>query len=180
MKRIRPDVLDLFSISARHYQADGGPGIEHFSSLLNLVICNVNLSSAKELNSAWSIILHKGHGKPRSSSRSWRCISPCPLISKALDLYVSDLQISSWTSAAAKTQFMTHGSSDELAALLLSEVISYATITLGIALWVLLLYKQSAFASVLKEHIITEAYTAAGHHGDQGLLYMGDFTQGGE
>ena len=50
--------------------------------------------------------------------------------------------------------------------------ICYATLTLGIALWVLLLDKQSAFDSVLKEHILAEAYTAAGYHADQSLLYM--------
>ena len=67
---------------------------------------------------------------------------------------------------------MTKGSSHELAALLLTEVICYATLTLGIALWVLLLDKQSAFDSVLKEHILSEAYTAAGCQADQSLLYM--------
>jgi hypothetical protein len=67
---------------------------------------------------------------------------------------------------------MTKGSSHELAALLLTEVICYATLTLGIALWVLLLDKQSAFDSVLKEHILSEAYTAAGYQADQSLLYM--------
>ena len=67
---------------------------------------------------------------------------------------------------------MTKASSHELAALLLTEAICYATLTLGIALWVLLLDKQSAFDSVLKEHILSEAYTAANHHSDQSLLYM--------
>ena len=74
--------------------------------------------------------------------------------------------------ASAPTQFMTKGSSHELAALFLTETICYATLTLGIALWVLLLDKQSAFNSVLKEHILNEAYVAAGHHADQSLLYM--------
>ena len=67
---------------------------------------------------------------------------------------------------------MTKGSSHELAALLLTEVICYATLTLGIAVWVLLLDKQSAFDSVLKEHILSEAYSAAGYQADQSLLYM--------
>ena len=172
LKRVRPDVLDLFSISSRHYLMAGPAGHEHFAALLNLIIANVNLSTAAELNSAWSIMLHKGHGKPRSLSRSWRCISTCPLVPKALDLYVSDLHSDNWGLASAPTQFMTKGSSHELAALLLTETICYATLTLGIALWVLLLDKQSAFDSVLKEHILAEAYNAAGHHADQSLLYM--------
>ena len=168
--RVRPDVLDLFSISARHYLKAGAAGHEHFASLLNLIISNINLSTAAELNSAWSVMLHKGHSKPRSLCRSWRCISTCPLVPEALDLYVSDLHSDNWVLASAPTQFMTKGSSHELAALLLTETICYATLTLGIALWVLLLDKQSAFDSVLKEHILAEAYTAAGYHADQSLL----------
>ena len=172
LKRVRPDVLDLFSISARHYFSAGAAGVKHLTALLNLLITNINLTSAAELNSTWSIMLHKGHSKPRNLCRSWRCISTCPLVSKVLDLYVADLHRDNWTSAAAKTQFMTRGSSHELASLLLTEVICYATLTLGISLWVLLLDKKSAFDSVLKEDIITEAYAAAGHQADQSLLYM--------
>ena len=172
LERVRPDVLDLYSISARHYLMAGTAGHEHFAALLNLIISNINLSTAAELNSAWAIMLHKGHSKPRCLCRSWRCISTCPLVSKALDMYVADIHRDNWTTASAPTQFMSRGSSHELAALLLTESICYATLTLGIALWVLLLDKQSAFDSVLKEHIISEAYCAAGHHADQSLLYM--------
>ena len=172
LQRVRPDVLDLFSISARHYLMAGPAGHEHFAAILNLIISNLNLSTAAELNSIWSVMLHKGHGKPRSLCRSWRCISTCPLVPKALDLYVSDLHGDNWALVSAPTQFMTKGSSHELAALLLTETICYATLTLGIALWVLLLDKQSAFDSVLKEHILSEAYTAAGCNADQSLLYM--------
>ena len=150
----------------------GPAGHQHFAALLNLVISNINLSTEADLNSTWSVMLHKGHGKPRSLCRSWRCISTCPLVPKALDLYVSDLHSDNWMIASAPTQFMTKGSSHELAALLLTETICYATLTLGIALWVLLLDKQSAFDSVLKEHILAEAYIAAGYHADQSLLYM--------
>ena len=84
LMRVRPDVLDLFSISARHYLKAGAAGHEHFASLLNLIISNINLSTAAELNSAWSVMLHKGHSKPRSLWRSWRCIhlSPGPQSSR--------------------------------------------------------------------------------------------------
>ena len=164
--------MDLYSVSTRHFLVAGPAGILHFTFLLNLLIAYVNLTTAKEVNSAWAIMLHKGHGKPRSAARSWRCISTCPLIAKVLDLYVADLHCSHWSSAAAATQFMTRGSSHELASLLLTEAITYATIALGITLWVLLLDKQAAFDSVLKEHVITAAYSAAGHRADQSLLYM--------
>ena len=51
LKRVRPHVLDLFSISAHHYSSAGIPGVQHFTSLLNLLICNINLSTSEELNS---------------------------------------------------------------------------------------------------------------------------------
>ena len=101
LERVRPDVLDLYSISARHYLMAGTAGHEHFAALLNMIISDINLSTASELNSAWAIMLHKGHGKPRSLCRSWRCISTCPLVSKALDMYVADLHRDNWTIASA-------------------------------------------------------------------------------
>ena len=67
---------------------------------------------------------------------------------------------------------MKRGSSHELAALLLTEAITYATITVGITLWVLLLDKKAAFDTVLKEHVITSAYSAADYRADQSLLYI--------
>ena len=172
LERLRPDVTDYFSISAHHYLAAGIPGIQHFSHLLNLLIADINTVSIPEVNSAWAIMLHKGHGKPRSSSRSWRCISTCPLLAKALDLRVADLQRENWSAAAPSTQFMARGSSHELAALLLTETTLYANHTLGIPLYILLLDKQAAFDSVLKEHVLTAAFSAAGSNGDQSLLYM--------
>ena len=117
-------------------------------------------------------MLHKGHGKPRSSSRSWRCISTCPLLAKALDLKVADLHRRNWSNASAPTQFMAPGSSHELAALLLTESILYATATLRIDLWVLLLDKKAAFDSILKEHVVSAAFSAAQHQGDHSLLYL--------
>ena len=172
LERLRPDVIDFYSISAHHYLAAGLPGIQHFTLLLNLLISDINSVAIPEVNSAWAIMLHKGHGKPRSSSRSWRCISTCPLLAKALDLRVADLQRENWSNAAPSTQFMARGSSHELAALLLTETTLYANRSLGIPLYVLLLDKQAAFDSVLKEHVLSAAFSAAGNHGDQSLLYM--------
>ena len=121
---LRPDVNDLYSITARHYLHAGMEGVIHFSFLLNLIIRNVNLSSLEELNRA--MILHKGHGKDRESDRSYRTISTCPFLSKALDKYVGSLYESGWVSAQAETQFQGTGSSHELAALLLTECINFS------------------------------------------------------
>ena len=156
LERLRPDVKDFYSISARHYLAAGAAGISHFTSLLNILISNTNLFAIPEVN----------------SSRSWRCISTCPLLAKALDLRVADLQRNNWSAASAPTKFMAPGSSHELAALLLTESILYATATLNIPLWVLLLDKKAAFDSILKEPVMSAAFSAANHQGDHSVLYM--------
>ena len=170
--KLRANIKDFYSISARHFLSAGTVGLLHFTSLINHLIADTNLASVPEMNSAWSIMLHKGHGKPRGSSRSWRCISTCPLLAKALDLHMANLQRANWAAAAAPTQFMAPGSSHELAALLLTEAISYATNTLRTPLWVLFLDKKAAFDSVLKEHVINAAFSASGHHGDPSLSYL--------
>ena len=72
------------------------------------------------------MILFKGHNKDRESDRSYRTISTCPFLSKALDKYVGGLCESGWAAAQAETQFQGTGSSHELAALLLTETIQHS------------------------------------------------------
>ena len=72
------------------------------------------------------MVLFKGHGKDRESDRSYRTISTCPLMSKALDKYAGRLFESGWANAQAETQFQGNGSSHELAALLLTETIQHS------------------------------------------------------
>ena len=45
--------------------------------------------SVEELNLASACILHKSHGKDRSLADSYRTISSCPFLSKALDTYIA-------------------------------------------------------------------------------------------
>ena len=123
LKSLKPDVNDLYSITPRHYTNAGIEGLNHFRFILNTIISNINLSSLDYLNSVWAMILHKGHGKDRESDRSYRTISTCPLILKALDKHVGHMFESGWASAQAETQFQGTGSSHELAALLLTETI---------------------------------------------------------
>ena len=85
---------------------------------------------------------------------------------------VAGLHRRNWSDASAPTQFMAPGSSHELAALLLTGTILYATATLGINLWVLLLDKKAAFDSILKEHVMCAAFSAAHHKGDHSLLFL--------
>ena len=169
---LKPDVNDLFSITARHYVNAGIEGAKHFHFLMNLIISNINLFSLPELNSVWAMVLHKRHGKPKDEDRSYRTISTCPLLSKALDKYVGSLYESGWASAQAETQFQGTGSSHELAALLLSEVIQFCLYASKKPIFILLLDAKSAFDKILIEFIIKNAFIA-GSRG-QGLLYLAD------
>ena len=108
---LKPDVNDLYSVTARHYTNAGVEEARHFHILMNLVIFNVNLFSLPELNSFWAMVLYKAHGKPKDEDCSYRTISTCPLISKALDKYSWSLYETGWASAQAETQFQGPGSS---------------------------------------------------------------------
>ena len=151
---LKPDVNDLYSVTARHYTNAGVEGARHFHFLMNLVISNVNLFSLPELNSVWAMVLYKAHGKPKDEDRSYRTISTCPLLSKALDKYIGSLYETGWASAQAETQFQGPGSSHELAALLLSETIQFSLYSAKKPLFVLLLDAKSAFDKILVEFII--------------------------
>ena len=58
---------------------------------MNCVISDVNNATIEELNTALGLILYKGHKKDKNSDRSYRTISTCPFIAKAIDLYLRDL-----------------------------------------------------------------------------------------
>ena len=169
---LKPDVNDLYSTTARHYINAGVEGARHFSFLMNLVIQNVNLFPLPELNSVWAMVLHKGHNKPKDSDRSYRTISTCPLLSKALDKYIGSLYESGWAAVQAETQFQGVGSSHELAALLLTESIQYSLYSSKKPVYVVMLDAKSAFDKILVEFIIRNAFLA-GSRG-QGLLYLAE------
>ena len=168
--KLRSSVNDFFSITTAHFVNAGMEGHEHFHFLLNTIINDVNLSSLEELNTIWACILHKGHGKDKESDRSYRTISTCPTLAKALDLYIGELYAVGWADAQADTQFQGAGSSHELAGLLLSEAINFSLFTAKKPVYLLLLDAKSAFDLILRENIIVEAFKAGTH--DQGLLYL--------
>ena len=126
LKRIKPEVRDLYSITANHYLHAGTPGIKHFQLLLNTFINDISLLTITEVNRVYANILFKGHKKDKSEARSYRSISICPLTAKALDLYIRDLNLPAWNDDQAETQFQGEGSSHELAALLLTETIQHS------------------------------------------------------
>ena len=160
---IKQNVNDLYSITVRHYTNAGLEGVRHFCFLLNTIIKDINLFSLPELNSVWAMVLHKGHGKPKDHDRSYRTISTCPLLAKALDKYVGSLFESGWAAAQARTQFQGTGSSHELAAVLLTESIQHSLYVAKRPLFVLLNDAKSAFDKVLPENIIRNDYIAGSH-----------------
>ena len=172
---LKANVNDFYSITANHFINAGRSGFAHFHFLLTAIIKNVNLTGLDELNTVWACILYKGHGKDKQSDRSYRTISTCPFIAKALDTYVGSLHHSGWASVQAATQFSAKGSSHELAALLLTEAIQHSLYVLKIPLFVLLLDAKSAFDKVLRECAVRQAYLAgtSGH----GLLYLNSRLQ---
>ena len=167
---LKADVNDFFSITANHFINAGFEGLEHFHFLLNIIIEEINLSSLEELNTIWACILHKGHGKDKESDRSYRTISTCPLLAKALDSYVGSLYSDGWADVQAETQFQGSGSSHELAALLLTESVNFSLYSSKKPIFILLLDAKSAFDLMPRESILVNAFKAGTR--DQGLTYL--------
>jgi hypothetical protein len=123
LKKLKPSVTDFYSITSLHFLHLGKEGIFHFVFLVNSIIDHVNASSIEELNTIWANILHKGHDKDPELDRSWRTISCCPLLAKAIDTYMVELYDGGWSACQAPTQFQGSNSSHELAALSISEAV---------------------------------------------------------
>ena len=158
IQKMKKDVSDVFGISVNHYNYAGPAGWKHFNLLLNSLLEDVNNTNIEEVNTAYACVLFKGHKKDKSSDRSYRTISTCPVVAKALDLYIRDLKILSWNDDQADTQFQGEGSSHELAAVLLTEAIQHSLYTIKEPLYVLYLDAQSAFDVVLREHLIRNLF----------------------
>ena len=152
LKRIRSGVNDLYSISANHYLNAGDPGNHHFHLLLNTLIADINNVSVDEVNTVHAVILFKGHSKDKSLSSSYRTISTCPLVAKALDIFIRDLNIDSWNEDQAPTQF--------LASLLLTEVTQHSLHVLNQPLFILYLDAKSAFDRVIREILVRNLFFA--------------------
>ena len=116
----------------------------------------------------------KGHGKSKSSYRSYRCLSLCPFLSKSLDKWILKLREEKWSLAKADTQFLTKGSCHELASVLLTECIQHSVRTLRKPLFCLFLDKMSAFDLVTKENIVLADVDAVGGpaHADHISVYL--------
>ena len=161
LKSLRKDVRDHYSITSQHYLHAGDQGLKHFNKLMNGIIADLNNAGLEELNTAHGIILFKGHGKEKTSDRSYRTISTCPLLAKATDMYIRSLYGGLWQEQEAPTQYQGTGSSHELASLLLTEVIQYSLFVSREPLYLLALDAQSAFDRCLRQVLVSELYKAS-------------------
>ena len=167
---LKPEVSDIFGITPNHYSYAGPQGWRHFYLLLTNLIENINNCDITEINAAYACILFKGHRKDKCSDTSYRTISTCPVVAKALDTYVRNLCIGMWNMSKPVCQFQGEDSSHELAALLVTECIQYSIQHLKKPLFILYLDAKSAFDVVLKELLVKNLY----HTGTRGelLLYL--------
>ena len=170
LKKMKPHVSDFWSITPLHYLNAGQEGLIHFNFLLNFIINDINSASVKELNTVCALLLHKGHGKPKTNSRSYRTISSCPVLAKALDMYIHQLFITKWNQDQAATQYQGEGSNHDLAALLLTETIQYSLHISKEPLFLLFLDAKSAFDTVVARFLIRNLY-CTGMEG-KSLLYI--------
>ena len=92
--KMKPNVTDLYNITPSHYLNAGPVGCNHFHLLLSALLDDNKNTTISEVNSTYAVVLFKGHQRDRTSSRSYRTISTCPLVAKALDVYIRDLNIS--------------------------------------------------------------------------------------
>ena len=155
---LRGQVNDLYSVTANHYVNAGHAGFVQFNHMLNVIISELNIVSLPEINSVYAIILYKGHNKDKTSDRSYRSISVCPLIAKGMDSYIRLLNIEKWNSAKASTQFQGEGSSHELSALLLTEVIQHSLHVSKKPMYALYLDARSAYDRAVRQLLIRNLY----------------------
>ena len=122
------------------------------------------------MNDAHASILYKGHSKDKTKASSYRTISTCPFLSKALDYYVREMSLPEWSEAQAETQFLGAGMSHELGALLLTESINHSIKDSKTPVFCLFLDARSAFDLTIRE-IITRKLHFIGTN-DHRLVYL--------
>ena len=168
--RLKRNVHDFYGISASHYLNAGQEGLNHFQFLLNYIITDLGISSLSELNTVHSRVLYKQHGKNKNSDRSYRSISTCIFLSKAIDLYIRDLCIDQWNNYQAGNQFQGAGMSHELAALLITETIQYASKVNKRPIFLLSLDAQSAYDKIIPEIFVKDLFNMRTN--EQIILYL--------
>ena len=160
LQRLKKTVSDLYTITVMHYINAGQEGLDHYMSLLNNIIEDVNNATIDELNTTYGLILYKGHNKEKTSHRSYRTISTCPILAKGLDLYLRDMYREVWDAPSAPTQYLATGSSHELAALLVTEIVQYSLNVSDKPVYLLVLDAESAYDRCLRQILCNELFRA--------------------
>ena len=155
---LKKHVHDYNNISPLHFINAGHAGFKVFHTLLTSLIIFINLTTLDNLNKVLSILLHKGHGKDPCSDRSYRTISNCTVLAKALDAYIGTLNIPLWDKSQIDIQFQGKNSSHDLASLQVTELIAYSNIVLNRPLYALFLDAKSCFDRVRAQNVIKNAY----------------------
>ena len=152
-------------MSALHFIHGGPIAISVFQMILNTVLSSPDMSEEKELNAAHASVLYKGHSKDKMLASSYRTISNCPFLAKALDYYVRSLSIEEWENARPENQFLGANKSHELGALLLTETINYSLEVLKKPAFCLLLDARSAFDLTIREITVRKLHLSgtSGH-----------------
>ena len=73
---------------------------------MNSVVLDINSASVTELNTVYALLLHKGHGKSKTSDRSYRTISNYTVLVKALDAYIGYIYAPQWDSSQINVQIL--------------------------------------------------------------------------
>ena len=97
---------DYFGLTPNHFIYAGPVGWDHFHLLLTALAENVENTDITEINTVYACILFIGHGKDKYSDRSYRTISTCPVIAKALDSFIRDMNIQVWNLQQSECQFL--------------------------------------------------------------------------
>ena len=167
---MKKQVSDYYSITSLHYLNAGEEGLQHFHLMMNAFIENINNSDITELNTIYACVLYKGHQKDPENAKSYRTISTCPILAKALDLYLRELSLEDWRAQQADTQYSGENSSHELACLLLTETILNSIHISKRPVYALFLDARAAFDRVFKEVLVRNLFLAGIN--DQKLTYF--------
>ena len=103
-------------------------------------------------------VIFKGYQKDKNIDRSYRTISTCPLLAKAMDLYVRGLNLDAWNDYQSDVQLQGEGSSHKLAALLSTETILHSLFVLHLPIFLLYVYAKSAFDVILNELLVKNLF----------------------
>ena len=154
LRSLRPSVYDHWNISPSHFLNAGPAGILHFQFLMNSAINEIENTECDELNMAHACILYKGHSKDKTLASSYRTISTCPFLAKALDTYIRSLSVDDWQDGRSEVQFLGPGMGHDLAALLLTESVYHSINIDNKPVFALFLDARSAFDKTIREIMV--------------------------